>query len=411
MKEDDGAHTPTPQRAEIELQDDASFISRSSRSGTPLDGGPVAIPSRSTSRQTSAAAGHPIPSIEIAGGTESSSSYFDDRPTAAKPRTSSSSADIILPVLIYSVIQANPQRLVSDLLFIERFHAEKLVKGESSYCLVNFQAVLEFLLHVDLGLLGLGAEGERLLRNMPDLSPYLDPRSPAGGHVSGAAPAAVKTARDKVSNEVANLALAASKGIVGLGGAVEGGYRMLGGLLARTTASLETARQPKAVESVRNVLDANTPSQSPTLQTRAHVLRRASTPLFAQTGEGLLARSRSKSDAPQRELAVVGEAATAEADSDVRSVSSFSSLLNSADKPSLGDRLASLARFASPDKAGGNKVRAASASYPCTSEPPRRPRPDRRAFSARRRARSRPTRATQAADRVYPSMRRPWTAS
>ena len=60
----------------------------------------------------------------------------------------SSSADLLLPVLIYksqlreavsynSVIQANTETLVSNIKFIQRFRAESLLEGEASYCLTN----------------------------------------------------------------------------------------------------------------------------------------------------------------------------------------------------------------------------------------------------------------------------------
>jgi hypothetical protein len=60
----------------------------------------------------------------------------------------SSSADMLLPVLIYrspssrykvnnSIIQANTETLISNLQFISRFRAEALLQGEASYCLTN----------------------------------------------------------------------------------------------------------------------------------------------------------------------------------------------------------------------------------------------------------------------------------
>jgi Vacuolar sorting protein 9 (VPS9) domain len=77
--------------------------------------------------------------------------------------SASSSADLILPLLIFTVVQSNPRRLVSNLLFIQRYRPESLLRGQAAYCLVNFSAVVEFLLNVDMGQLGLSAE--RILRS------------------------------------------------------------------------------------------------------------------------------------------------------------------------------------------------------------------------------------------------------
>ncbi|KAF8324324.1 uncharacterized protein EI90DRAFT_3157462 [Cantharellus anzutake] len=75
--------------------------------------------------------------------------------------------DVILPIIIYSIVKANPIQLVSHLLFIERYRSRK-VGGEESYCLVNFLAAVEFLEHVDMQALGLG-EADRVMRSAFDL--------------------------------------------------------------------------------------------------------------------------------------------------------------------------------------------------------------------------------------------------
>lgn len=77
-----------------------------------------------------------------------------------KPQTSS--ADLILPVLLFSIVTSNPPRLASNLLFIQRFRAESLVRGEASYCLVNVQAAVAFLENVDPPALGLSGTGQVL---------------------------------------------------------------------------------------------------------------------------------------------------------------------------------------------------------------------------------------------------------
>ncbi|KAK5118068.1 hypothetical protein LTR62_004114 [Meristemomyces frigidus] len=65
---------------------------------------------------------------------------------------SSSSADEILPTLIYTLITSPPEGIsvVSNLNFIQRFRASNKVDGEAAYCLVNLEAAISFLETVDL---------------------------------------------------------------------------------------------------------------------------------------------------------------------------------------------------------------------------------------------------------------------
>lgn len=63
-----------------------------------------------------------------------------------------SSADEILPTLIYALITLPPVYLnvVSDLKFIQRFRGSSRMDGETAYCLVNLEAAISFLETVDL---------------------------------------------------------------------------------------------------------------------------------------------------------------------------------------------------------------------------------------------------------------------
>lgn len=64
----------------------------------------------------------------------------------------SSSADEVLPTLIYALITSEPSQLnaFSDLKFIQRFRGSTRMDGETAYCLVNFEAAISFLETVDL---------------------------------------------------------------------------------------------------------------------------------------------------------------------------------------------------------------------------------------------------------------------
>jgi hypothetical protein len=65
---------------------------------------------------------------------------------------STSSADEILPTLIYALITLPPVSLnvISDLKFIQRFRGSIRMDGETAYCLVNLEAAITFLETVDL---------------------------------------------------------------------------------------------------------------------------------------------------------------------------------------------------------------------------------------------------------------------
>ena len=72
-----------------------------------------------------------------------------------KLHQSSSSADEILPTLIYTLITSPPEGLnvISNLHFIQRFRSANKINGEAAYCLTNLEAAITFLETVDLATL------------------------------------------------------------------------------------------------------------------------------------------------------------------------------------------------------------------------------------------------------------------
>ncbi|RDW89462.1 VPS9 protein [Coleophoma cylindrospora] len=64
----------------------------------------------------------------------------------------SSSADEIMPMLIYTLITSRPEgmNVISNLYFIQRFRCESKIDGEAAYCLTNLEAAITFLETVDL---------------------------------------------------------------------------------------------------------------------------------------------------------------------------------------------------------------------------------------------------------------------
>lgn len=65
---------------------------------------------------------------------------------------STSSADEVLPTLIYTIITTPPEEIhvVSNFAFIQRFRGSGKVDGEAAYCLTNLEAAIGFLETVDL---------------------------------------------------------------------------------------------------------------------------------------------------------------------------------------------------------------------------------------------------------------------
>ncbi|KAK4033188.1 hypothetical protein C8A01DRAFT_50171 [Parachaetomium inaequale] len=67
----------------------------------------------------------------------------------------SSSADELMPMLIYTLITLPPENLsvISDVNFIQRFRWEPKLTGEAAYCLTTLEAAVSFLETVDLSTL------------------------------------------------------------------------------------------------------------------------------------------------------------------------------------------------------------------------------------------------------------------
>ncbi|SCV74917.1 BQ2448_7946 [Microbotryum intermedium] len=105
---------------------------------TPMLGGGVTCKSASVAEEKK----KPAPSSSKASSVRS------------RRAPASSSADLILPLLIYATLQHDPP-LPSHLKYAQRFRAASLMRGEASYCATNIQAVIEFLTTVDVSSLGM----------------------------------------------------------------------------------------------------------------------------------------------------------------------------------------------------------------------------------------------------------------
>lgn len=85
------------------------------------------------------------------------------QPAELKLGGGTSGADLLLPIIIYAIVKSNPNKLVSHLLYAQRYRAAMAATGEAQYAVVNTTAAVEFLENVDLADLGLSS-AEKVLR-------------------------------------------------------------------------------------------------------------------------------------------------------------------------------------------------------------------------------------------------------
>lgn len=138
-----------------------------SRPASTADANPPAIKLHDSSftepYQLSTPAEYIAEAVEPFAASELETNNTSARTATSRPKPqNTTSADAILPLLIYAVVQANPVRLVSHVMFVQRFRADSLMAGEGEYCLCNMEAVRTFLMSCDVASLGLG--GGKMIR-------------------------------------------------------------------------------------------------------------------------------------------------------------------------------------------------------------------------------------------------------
>ncbi|WAQ91609.1 hypothetical protein PtA15_14A493 [Puccinia triticina] len=183
-----------------------------------------------------------------------------DPAEVTKPRPNSSSADLILPILIYLIIKANPSKLISNLNYANRFRYQRLVKGETDYCLVNFSVSCEFIKNF-VGLDGYETFQTTLIQaSRQDQSGENLSSTPRGSIRAGYGtfPSSMKRGREKTGNsEVEDALIAASRAV---GGVLMGGYQRVisSTLLDAPAAKLGLAggsrSAPRTLEDVKKLI-------------------------------------------------------------------------------------------------------------------------------------------------------------
>lgn len=61
----------------------------------------------------------------------------------ASPSLTSAGADVLLPLLIFTIVKANPTNFLSNIRFIQRFRRSSQISGQASYCLTNMASVYD----------------------------------------------------------------------------------------------------------------------------------------------------------------------------------------------------------------------------------------------------------------------------
>ena len=94
---------------------------------------------------------------------------------------SSSSADEILPTLIYTLISSPTKEhpnVISNLHFIQRFRSSNKINGEAAYCLTNLEAAITFLETVDLASLRSEETPEKQRKSSAPSTPHSEELNP-----------------------------------------------------------------------------------------------------------------------------------------------------------------------------------------------------------------------------------------
>ncbi|CAO3588155.1 unnamed protein product [Absidia cylindrospora] len=104
--------------------------------------------------------------------TEDGTKTVTETPTAIPPfeqtTLATASADVLLPLLIFTIVKSNPTNFLSNLKFIQRFRQPSRLTGQASYCLINILAAVSFLETTNL--IGLGLSADRVHSNVTDLN-------------------------------------------------------------------------------------------------------------------------------------------------------------------------------------------------------------------------------------------------
>ncbi|KAL1410017.1 hypothetical protein Q8F55_004019 [Vanrija albida] len=164
---------------------------------------------------------------------------------ADKPKPQpTSGADLILPIIIYAVVKANPAQLASQLMYLRRYRSAICLEGEANYAIVNLTAVVEFIEHVQLAELGLGDGSDKVI-SVEDLSPigltYLDDSNADAASIASAS-SRLRGRVFQVGELAGSAAGSANKVITGV---VDSSWSALRGFMSPANPQAPLEEEPK----------------------------------------------------------------------------------------------------------------------------------------------------------------------
>ncbi|KAI0085825.1 hypothetical protein BDY19DRAFT_1075893 [Irpex rosettiformis] len=225
-------------RPDVDAEDDvASPLDTSTSQGLLHDSPTVVLSPNSAREQGAAVPGTPQEAENPPRAVSPRLTISPAPPSAPTPV----SGDIILPLMIFAAVKANPPHLVSHLLYTQRFR-NQAIGGEESYCLINLMAVAEFLENVDLAALGLG-DSEKHVISTAELSPITVTRP----GTEPASPRSVQASlRGRVEQQVDAIAGSANKVLTGV---VDTSFGVLRALLPGAQVNESPIADPDLQES------------------------------------------------------------------------------------------------------------------------------------------------------------------
>ncbi|KAI8066473.1 hypothetical protein BC940DRAFT_62320 [Gongronella butleri] len=137
----------------------------------------------------------PADAPDTSNSTNENDSGQEDKDTT---RLGTASADVLLPLLIYTIVKTNPTNFISNLKFTQRFRRPSQLTGMASYCVTNITAAVTFLETTNL--VGLGLSADKVHSNVTDLNAL--PQSSGAKQPSAPSPSATTSGGLRLVSEV-----------------------------------------------------------------------------------------------------------------------------------------------------------------------------------------------------------------
>jgi hypothetical protein len=98
---------------------------------------PDNAPDNAPSLETTADSTPPVTTINDSTASQLDSHIPSTTSQPEQTNLGTASADVLLPLLIFTIVKSNPTNFMSNLKFIQRFRHPSRLNGQASYCLTN----------------------------------------------------------------------------------------------------------------------------------------------------------------------------------------------------------------------------------------------------------------------------------